>query len=73
MRWGPEDFTSSLCSACFIEVISPIIHKKQLNEGNFDCFGKAANYCDQLHCKYRQWCLRWEETGKELQQLAGAY
>lgn len=60
--WGPDDISSSLCNSCFREVISPIIHKKQLKEGNFDCFGKGATDCDQLECKYRQWCLRMEES-----------
>jgi hypothetical protein len=59
--WEPDDFTSSLCDNCFREVISPIIHRKQLNEGNFDCFGTANVYCDQFGCKYRQWCLFTEE------------
>ena len=60
--WGADDFTSSLCRPCFIEVASPTIHRKQLHEGNFDCFGKAAEYCDQLVCKYRRWCLHIEEA-----------
>jgi hypothetical protein len=55
--WGPNDFSSSLCNNCFKEVIAHTIHKKQLNEGNFDCFGKAKAYCDQFECKYRKWCL----------------
>lgn len=55
--WGPEDYSSSLCAVCFKEVAGPLIHKKQLQEGNFDCFGKAGVYCDQFDCKYRQWCL----------------
>lgn len=56
--WGPEEVTSSLCTPCFMEVITPIIRRKQLKEGNFDCFGKAGNYCDQFNCKYRRWCLK---------------
>lgn len=64
VSWGPEDFTSSLCDACFREVISPIIHKKQRKEGNFECFGKCTDYCDQLECKYRDWCLRWGTAEK---------
>ena len=55
--WGPSDFSSSLCTACFVQVVSPVIHRKQLQEGNFDCFGKAHRFCDQHGCKYRQWCL----------------
>jgi hypothetical protein len=64
--WGPDDFTSSLCNACFKEVISPIIHRKQIREGNFDCFGKADTYCDQSVCKYRKWCLFIEEKEQSL-------
>ena len=67
IAWGPNDFTSSLCDLCFREVISPIIHKKQLREGNFDCFGRANGHCDQLDCKYRQWCLRWKDTDEEIE------
>lgn len=72
VSWGPDDFTSSLCHPCFKEAISPIIHKKQLREGNFDCFGKASDYCDQLQCKYRAWCLRWEEAEEEVEKVARA-
>ena len=57
VEWGPSDCSSSLCTACFVEVVSPLIHKKQRLEGNFDCFGKAGCFCDQLGCKYRQWCV----------------
>ena len=59
--WGPEDFSSSLCNDCFVIAASPVIHKKQKNEGNFDCFGSAQDYCDQSECKYRKWCLHLEE------------
>jgi hypothetical protein len=65
--WGPEHFTSSLCNSCFIETASPIIHRRQLNEGNFDCFAKAEAYCDQFGCKYRRWCVRPEE-GEQAQK-----
>jgi len=67
ISWGPEDISSSLCNACFRDIISPIIHKKQLREGNFDCFAKAGAYCDQFECKYREWCLRMEEVEKTQQ------
>ncbi len=59
--WGPEDFSSSLCKPCFRKAISSVIRKRQLNEGNFDCFGKAQRYCDQPECRYRSWCLPAEE------------
>ena len=55
--WGPDDFTSSFCDPCFRALISNVIHRKQLKEGNFDCFGKASEYCDQFACKYRELCL----------------
>lgn len=29
----------------------------QRAEGNFDCFGTATDYCDQLGCLYREDCL----------------
>ncbi len=58
--WQPGHFSSSLCSTCFREVASATIHRRQLNEGNFDCFATAGAYCDQFGCKYRQWCLHME-------------
>jgi len=59
--WSPDDFTSSLCNPCFREVVAPTIRRKQLKEGNFDCFGRTTDYCDQLECKYRTFCLRLSE------------
>jgi len=63
---GSDEYSGSLCGSCFIKRISPIIHKKQLDEGNFDCFGKANGYCDQSYCKYREWCLRIKQTSEYL-------
>ena len=34
-----------------------LIKAIQLKEGNFDCFGTATNYCDQLQCSWRKDCL----------------
>jgi hypothetical protein len=34
-----------------------LIRAIQLAEGNFDCFGRAEDYCDQLHCLFRRDCL----------------
>jgi len=34
-----------------------LIHSIQLAEGNFDCFDKAANCCDQPECCFRDDCL----------------
>ena len=30
----------------------------QKAEGNFDCFGTAKDYCDQVNCLFRRDCLR---------------
>ena len=27
-------------------------------EGNFECFGTATDYCDQLGCAWRDLCLK---------------
>jgi len=62
ISWGPEDISSSLCQSCFVEVISPIIHKKQLGEGNLACFGNGPGDCKEMECKYRQWCLRMKKS-----------
>lgn len=34
-----------------------LIRKIQRAEGNFDCFGSAAGYCDQTGCTFRSLCL----------------
>ena len=40
------------------------LRKSELNEsiqraeGNFDCFGTADDYCDQLNCLFREDCLQ---------------
>jgi len=34
-----------------------LIKSIQRAEGNFDCFGTAADYCDQLGCAWREDCL----------------
>ena len=34
-----------------------LIRAIQLAEGNFDCFGTATDYCDQLECSFRDDCL----------------
>ena len=37
------------------------IHKKQIAEGSFPCFGTAKRgLCDQVNCKYRATCI-WPE------------
>jgi hypothetical protein len=42
-----------------------LIRRIQKAEGNFDCFGTAKGYCDQLQCCFRQECLRPLETGRK--------
>jgi hypothetical protein len=34
-----------------------LIKKIQTAEGNFDCFGTANDYCDQVDCLFREDCL----------------
>jgi len=34
-----------------------LIRAIQLAEGNFECFGTAEDYCDQLNCLFRKDCL----------------
>jgi hypothetical protein len=61
--WSVEngDFDSGvsggLCSACLKDSLTVLYRKRQLAEGNFDCFGKATTHCDQLQCKYMCTCL----------------
>ena len=35
-----------------------LIRTIQRKEGNFDCFGTAMNYCDQLVCLWRKDCVK---------------
>lgn len=35
-----------------------LIRRIQRAEGNFDCFGTAKDYCDQLECCFREDCLK---------------
>ncbi|UCG12238.1 MAG: Rho termination factor N-terminal domain-containing protein [Deltaproteobacteria bacterium] len=35
-----------------------LIKAIQRAEGNFDCFGTANGYCDQLNCLFRKDCLQ---------------
>ncbi|MDD3088063.1 MAG: SAP domain-containing protein [Candidatus Omnitrophica bacterium] len=35
-----------------------LIKTIQRKEGNFDCFGSARNFCDQLVCVWRADCIR---------------
>jgi len=35
-----------------------LIRAIQKAEGNFDCFGTAGDYCDQLGCIWRDDCIK---------------
>lgn len=35
-----------------------LIKTIQRKEGNFDCFGTARGYCDQMACCWRGDCIR---------------
>ncbi|OQB11202.1 MAG: hypothetical protein BWY16_00662 [Candidatus Omnitrophica bacterium ADurb.Bin205] len=35
-----------------------LIKTIQRKEGNFDCFGTARNFCDQVCCIWRADCIR---------------
>jgi hypothetical protein len=37
--------------------ITHMIRSIQRLEGNFDCFGRACGYCDQLDCCWRPYCM----------------
>jgi len=37
--------------------IAELIREIQRKEGNFDCFGSAKDYCDQMECLFRKICL----------------
>jgi len=34
-----------------------LIKEIQRKQGNFDCYGSAGDYCDQLGCLFRLSCL----------------
>jgi hypothetical protein len=34
-----------------------LVREIQRKQGNFDCFGTAMDYCDQLECIFRTPCL----------------
>ncbi|MBU4347399.1 hypothetical protein L6249_02630 [Candidatus Parcubacteria bacterium] len=66
-RWeadSPNSFncttpTGGICDLCLKKTTTPVIRRRQLKEGNFDCFGKAkSGFCDQSQCKYAEPCLR---------------
>ncbi len=34
-----------------------LVRTIQRTEGNFDCFARAKNYCDQMSCCWRSDCV----------------
>lgn len=52
-----DDVSHGLCVKCAKNKLIPYFRKKQLEEGNFDCFAKSKGYCDQQDCFYRKLCL----------------
>lgn len=62
VTWGegtPEldGYSHGLCLYCLKEALTPLYRKRQMQEGSFDCFGRAEGFCDQYGCKYREICL----------------
>ena len=49
--------SGTLCKPCLKESLVPIYRKRQIEEGNFDCFGKATDYRDQTQFKKSELCL----------------
>jgi len=37
--------------------ITALVRSMQRTEGNFDCFRTARDYCDQVDCAWRPYCL----------------
>ena len=35
-----------------------LIREIQRAEGNFDCYGSAQDFCDQIDCSFRGSCLQ---------------
>lgn len=44
-----------------------LIREIQRAEGNFDCFGSAIGFCDQLECIFRELCLTEQKAKKKHQ------
>jgi hypothetical protein len=41
-----------------------LVREIQRAEGNFDCFGTAEGFCDQLECSFRTPCLHLDKQSK---------
>ncbi|HQN19316.1 MAG TPA: hypothetical protein PKV86_09260 [Syntrophobacteraceae bacterium] len=52
-----DGYSHGLCGPCLKEALIPLYRKRQVEEGNFDCFGRSQGFCDQSHCIYREICL----------------
>jgi hypothetical protein len=35
-----------------------LVREIQTKQGNFDCFAKVKDYCDQLDCRFREACFK---------------
>ena len=62
VTWGEGDperdgYSHGLCRICVKEALAPLYRRRQIEEGNFDCFARSAGYCDQSACKYRVLCV----------------
>lgn len=62
VTWGegnPEldGYSHGLCLVCVKEALAPLYRRRQIEEGNFDCFARSSGYCDQAACKYREICV----------------
>ena len=51
------EYSHGLCKPCARQLLKKKVRMKQMKEGNFDCFCKADQYCDQSKCAYREICL----------------
>lgn len=56
-----SEISHGLCKMCARKQLTPLLRKKQLLNGFFDCFARSKDYCDQWHCEYRYLCLVNEE------------
>jgi len=52
-----EEFSHTLCPGCMKKAMTPIYRRRQRQEGNPDCFGKACGFCDRTDCRYREPCV----------------
>ena len=51
-------FSSTICPTCAQMINGEKYRQRQIEEGNFPCFGTACNgYCDRSDCKYRLGCI----------------